>query len=83
MNGNLDRRRFVQLAALAGAAALAGCGTSSPLGNRQPIRLGYISPQSGPLFAFGEADSFVVENAKGAFKDGLEIGGRAHPVEIL
>jgi branched-chain amino acid transport system substrate-binding protein len=83
MNGNLDRRRFVQLAALAGAAALAGCGTSSPLGDRQPIRLGYISPQSGPLFAFGEADSFVVENAKGAFKDGLEIGGRAHPVEIL
>ena len=83
MNGNLDRRRFVQLAALSGAAALAGCGTSSPLGDRQPIRLGYVSPQSGPLFAFGEADSFVIENTKGAFKDGLEIGGRAHPVEIL
>jgi branched-chain amino acid transport system substrate-binding protein len=83
MGGNLDRRRFVQLAALSGAAALAGCGTASSLGDRQPIRLGYVSPQSGPLFAFGEADSFVIEGAKGAFKDGLEIGGRAHPVEIL
>ena len=62
MGGNLDRRRFVQLAALSGAAALAGCGTASSLGDRQPIRLGYVSPQSGPLFAFGEADSFVVEN---------------------
>jgi branched-chain amino acid transport system substrate-binding protein len=83
VNGNLDRRRFVRLAALSGAAALAGCGTASSLGNRQPIRLGYVSPQSGPLFAFGEADTFVIEGAKGVFKDGLQIGGRSHPVEIL
>ena len=83
MAGTLDRRRFVHLAALSGAAALAGCGTSDALGDRQPVRLGYVSPQSGPLFAFGQADSFVVEDAERAFKDGLRIGGRAHPVEIL
>ena len=83
MNGNLDRRRFLQLAALSGTAALAGCGTSPSLGDRQPIRLGYVSPQSGPLFAFGEADGFVIEGARGALKDGLPIGGRPHPVEIL
>jgi branched-chain amino acid transport system substrate-binding protein len=83
MGGNLDRRRFVQLAALSGAAALAGCGTSSSLGDRQPVKLGYVSPQSGPLFPFGEADSFVIEGAKQVFKDGLQLGGRAHPVEIL
>jgi branched-chain amino acid transport system substrate-binding protein len=83
MGGNLDRRRFVQLAALSGAAALAGCGTASSLGNRQPVRFGYVSPQSGPLFAFGEADAFVIEGVKQTFKDGLELGGRAHPVEIL
>jgi branched-chain amino acid transport system substrate-binding protein len=83
VNGNLDRRRFVQLAALSGAAALAGCGTTDPLANRQPVKLGYVSPQSGPLFSFAESDAFVIEDAKQAFKDGLEIGGRAHPVEIL
>jgi hypothetical protein len=83
VNGNLDRRRFVRLAALSGAAALAGCGTAPSLGNRQPIRLGYVSPQSGALSAFGEADTFVIEGARGACKDGLEIGGRSHPVEIL
>jgi branched-chain amino acid transport system substrate-binding protein len=83
MGGNLDRRRFVQLTALSGAAALAGCGTASSLGNRQPVRFGYVSPQSGPLFAFGEADAFVIEGVKQTFKDGLELGGRAHPVEIL
>jgi branched-chain amino acid transport system substrate-binding protein len=83
MAGTLDRRRFVHLAALSGAAALAGCGTSGTLGDRQPVRLGYVSPQSGTLFGFGQADSFVVESARRMFKDGLEIGGRSHPVEIL
>jgi branched-chain amino acid transport system substrate-binding protein len=83
VNGHLDRRRFVRLAALSGAAALAGCGTASSIGNRQPLRLGYVTPQSGPLFAFGETDSFVIEGAKSAFRNGLEVGGRSHPVEIL
>jgi branched-chain amino acid transport system substrate-binding protein len=83
VDGNLDRRRLLQLAALSGAAALAGCGTSDALGDRRAIKLGYVSPQSGPLFGFGEADAFVIEGARQVFKDGLEIGGRSHPVEIL
>jgi branched-chain amino acid transport system substrate-binding protein len=83
MAASLDRRRFLHLAALSGAAALAGCGTSKVLGDRQPVRIGYVSPQSGPLFAFGQADGFVVDGARRAFRDGLEIGGRAYPVEIL
>jgi branched-chain amino acid transport system substrate-binding protein len=83
VNANRDRRRFVRLAALSGASMLAGCGTSSPLADRQTLKLGYVSPQSGPLFAFGEADSFVIENAKQAFRNGLDIGGRAYTVDVL
>jgi branched-chain amino acid transport system substrate-binding protein len=83
MAGTLDRRRFVRLAALSAAAAVAGCGSSGAAGGRQPVRLGYVSPQSGPLFAFGQADGFVVDDVKAALKGGLRIGGRAHPVEIL
>jgi branched-chain amino acid transport system substrate-binding protein len=83
VNGNLDRRRFLRLAALSGAAAVAGCGTAPSLGDLQPVRLGYISPQSGPLFAFGDADAFVIGGVKAALRDGLRIGGRSHPVEIL
>ena len=83
MNGNLDRRRLLQLAALSGAATLAGCGTSGGLGDRETIKLGYVSPQSGPLFGFGEADRFVIEGVREVLKDGLEIGGRSYAVEIL
>jgi branched-chain amino acid transport system substrate-binding protein len=83
VNGNLDRRRLLQLAALSGAASLAGCGASGGPGDRETIKLGYVSPQSGPLFGFGEADSFVVEGVREVLKDGLELGGRAYAVEIL
>ena len=79
----VDRRRFVQLAALSGVALLAGCGTSDPLANRQPVKLGFVTPQSGPLFTFGNADSFVIDAVSQRFKDGLEVGGRAHPLQIL
>jgi branched-chain amino acid transport system substrate-binding protein len=79
----VDRRRFVQLAALSGAALLAGCRTADPLADRRPVKLGYVTPQSGPLLPFGEADNFVIGKAQETFKDGLELGRRAHPVQIL
>jgi branched-chain amino acid transport system substrate-binding protein len=31
------------------------------------FKIGYVSPQTGPLAGFGEADSFIVEKAKAAF----------------
>ncbi|HWD45206.1 MAG TPA: ABC transporter substrate-binding protein [Actinomycetota bacterium] len=83
MDGTLDRRRLLQLAALSGAATLAGCDSSGGPGDRDTVKLGYVSPQSGPLFGFGEADSFVVEGVREMLEDGLEIGGRAYAVEIL
>jgi branched-chain amino acid transport system substrate-binding protein len=83
---SLDRRRFVHLAALAGAAALAGCGTpraSGGSGGERPVRLGYVSPQSGPLFPFAQADAFVIEGVERALAGGLVAGGRTYRVEIL
>ena len=81
--GRPDRRRFLRLTALAGAAALTGCAASDTRDGTPPIRLGYVSPQSGPLFAFGEADAFVVADVQRALVGGLKVGGRTHPVEIL
>jgi branched-chain amino acid transport system substrate-binding protein len=81
--GRPDRRRFLRLTALAGAAALTGCDTSRAGDGTPAIRLGYVSPQSGPLFAFGEADAFVVADVQRALAGGLKVGGRTHPVEIL
>jgi branched-chain amino acid transport system substrate-binding protein len=93
--GRLDRRRFLRLTGVTGAAVsfsalLAACkndeenggGTSGGAQGRA-IKLGYVSPQTGPLAGFGEADTFILDGVRTALKDGLQIGGTAHAVEIL
>jgi branched-chain amino acid transport system substrate-binding protein len=55
------RRDFLKTTAAGGAAALT-TGLSMPaLAQNAAIKLGYVSPQTGPLAAFGEADSFVID----------------------
>ncbi|MDP9045172.1 MAG: ABC transporter substrate-binding protein [Pseudomonadota bacterium] len=75
----VNRRVFVQRAAIA-AAALAG---STPALAADTIRIGYVSPQTGPLAPFGEADKWVIDQMKTAFKDGLTIGGKTYDVQII
>jgi branched-chain amino acid transport system substrate-binding protein len=83
----IDRRRFMQLAGLSGAAALAGCRESGGGGGgdaaARPIKLGYVTPKTGSLAGFGEADDYVLGAMREIFKDGLRIGGNSHPVQIV
>ncbi|MBX3604538.1 MAG: ABC transporter substrate-binding protein [Piscinibacter sp.] len=76
---SLNRRTFVHGTA-AGAAALALPGVTFAA---DTLRIGYVSPQTGPLAPFGEADKWVIEQMKAAFKGGLDVGGRKVAVEIL
>lgn len=58
----LTRRDFLKTTAVGSATALTS-GLSMPaLAQNVPLKLGYVSPQTGPLAAFGEADSFVIDN---------------------
>ena len=69
---------------LARSATLAGSGLARARAQgRRAIKIGYVSPQTGPLAGFGEADSFVIGGVRKALGKGLTIGGRTHPVEIL
>ena len=47
------------------------------------IKLGYVSPQTGPLAPFAEADNFVIGGIREAVKGGIKIGGGTQPVEII
>jgi branched-chain amino acid transport system substrate-binding protein len=74
----LNRRTFVQSsAAMAAATALPHVFAADTL------KIGYVSPQTGPLAPFGEADRWVIDQMKAAFKDGLTVGGKKHDVQIL
>lgn len=43
----------------------------------------YAPPETGPLAPFGEADKWVIDQMKVAFKDGVMIGGEKHDVQII
>lgn len=47
------------------------------------IKIGYVSPQTGPIAGFGEADNFILEGVRKVFGDGISAAGAKHPVEIL
>ncbi|HUF19173.1 MAG TPA: ABC transporter substrate-binding protein [Burkholderiales bacterium] len=84
LRSELDRREFLRL--FGGAALAAGTvGLAIPGCSRQAetIKIGYVSPQTGPLAAFGEADSYVLGGVREALKDGLTIGDVTYPVEIV
>ena len=49
----------------------------------RPIKLGYVSPQTGPLAAFAEADNFIIANFKEATKAGIKLGSSTVPVEVV
>ena len=78
------RRDFLRL--MGSAAVVAGAGGLSAPALAQAgrkIKIGYVSPQTGPLAAFGEADKFVLANAMMALKAGIQVGSSVHPVEII
>jgi len=90
----IDRRTVLRgagaLAAAGGTAGLAGCSlfSSSPDGvggDARPIKLGYVTPSTGPLAPFGEADSFVVEALTAYFAEsgGIRTGAGVSSVEIV
>ncbi len=77
----LSRRGFMTAAA-AGTTALA-LGGRAAFAAGETLKVGFISPLTGPLGGFGETDGYVLELARKALADGLQAGGKTWKVEIL
>src|SRR5579871_6539669 len=67
----------------AGGAAVAASSIGFPaIAADRPFKVGYVTPQTGPLAPFGEADSFVINTAGSILAKGVKVGGKTVPVEI-
>jgi branched-chain amino acid transport system substrate-binding protein len=83
-DGDVSRRDFVKRAAAgAGGLALAGKVTSAFAQASDVIKIGFVSPRTGPLGGFGESDPYVLELARKALANGLTAGGKKYKVEII
>jgi len=49
----------------------------------QVIKIGHVSPKTGPLAGFGEADGFILEQVRGILSGGLSSGGKTYKVDII
>jgi branched-chain amino acid transport system substrate-binding protein len=80
----LTRRRALHIGSAGlGALALAQTPLRARAQSPRTIVIGFVSPETGPLAAFGEADAFVIAAMQQHFRGGLSVGGRTHPVEIV
>lgn len=80
MARKIGRRRLLQAAATLGTA---GWTTGLFAQSTRTIKIGLVTPRTGPLALFAETDVFVVGQMRKLWAKGLEIGGKAFPVEIV
>ena len=78
----LSRRQFIAASA-AGSAALALAAGRAFAQSGDSLKVGFISPRTGPLAGFGQTDGYVLDVARKALADGIELGGKKFSVEIL
>jgi branched-chain amino acid transport system substrate-binding protein len=82
----LSRRQvLLGLGVLAATPVLAACqvgsGTSAGATNTT-LKIGFVSPRTGPAASFGEPDGYVLDLARKAFANGLDIAGKHYDVQI-
>jgi branched-chain amino acid transport system substrate-binding protein len=58
----ITRRTLLKTSAATGLTIAAGGLAAPAIAQGAKIKLGYVSPQSGPLAAFAEADNFILSN---------------------
>ncbi|MEO0863917.1 MAG: ABC transporter substrate-binding protein [Pseudomonadota bacterium] len=62
----ITRRTLLKSSAATGLTLAAGGLTAPAIAQGAKIKLGYVSPQSGPLAAFSEADQFIIDGFLGS-----------------
>ncbi len=89
LDGRTSRREFVKRAGVGVGGLVASGVAAQPIWARpkgydaaNTIKIGFVSPITGPAAGFGEPDPYVIGLARKAFAKGLTIGGQHYAVEI-
>jgi branched-chain amino acid transport system substrate-binding protein len=81
-SGNgVSRREVVKTGAGALAAPLVLRATA--FAQDRPIKIGFVSPRTGPLAGFGEADPFILDQVRAVLASGISTNGKTYPVQVI
>jgi branched-chain amino acid transport system substrate-binding protein len=75
-----DLLKAIAATAIVAPAILRG---ETPITARRIIKIGYVSPLTGPLAGFGEADRFILGQVRSALAQGLVNGDVTYQVKII
>src|ERR1700691_3600881 len=79
-----QRRKLVKLIAAGSTAAIASPWMfQSSRAAAKTIKIGQITPETGPIAPFGEPSKWVAEEISKFLGDGIMVAGEKHKVEIL
>ena len=79
-----SRREILRTIAIGGAGAIAAPWVIRPsYAQGRVIKIGMVSPQTGPIAAFGEADQWVLQEIRKTLAGGITVAGTRHQVEII
>ena len=81
--GNRINRRTLIKSGAAVIAAPALLNANSASAQAKVIKIGHVSPKTGPLAGFGEADEFILKLVRDDLAKGLQSGGKTYQVQII
>src|SRR5258708_14778444 len=82
LNSGISRRKIVS-AGFGAIAAPAVLRIIPANAQSRVVKIGHVSPKTGPLAGFGEADGFILEQVRGILAKGLQSGGRKFQVHRI
>ena len=77
------RRQVLKHASAALSGAALAMAPAVVRAQARAIKIGLVTPTTGPLAVFAESDAFVLAQFKKAIADGVKIGTQTHPVEVI
>jgi branched-chain amino acid transport system substrate-binding protein len=87
---NVSRRGLIKTGVGLGALAVAGpalaaCSVKggSSTTSAGTLKIGFVSPRTGPAAGFGEPDGYALDLARTALSSGLTVGGQKYDVTIV
>jgi branched-chain amino acid transport system substrate-binding protein len=66
-----------------GTATTAGTTATTLAAPAGTIKIGWVSPLTGPASTFGEVDPYILDVTRKALASGLEVGGKTYAVEFI
>ncbi len=76
-------RRHVLGGLAAGVAAPAILTSTRAYAQSPTIKVGFVTPSTGPLAGFAEADDYILEGLRAHFAGGVENNGKSYSIEII